>query len=64
MCVVLGLQERLSDLVYLTADATEELSQLDSGKIYIIGGIVDRNRHKVRWLHTVHDAFVSFVDVV
>ncbi|CAG8509581.1 14556_t:CDS:2 [Acaulospora morrowiae] len=34
------------DLIYLTADATETLNALDEGKVYIIGGIVDKNRHK------------------
>ena len=38
--------ERKADLVYLTADSPNELSELDSKKLYIIGGIVDRNRHK------------------
>ncbi|BEJ18066.1 hypothetical protein CspHIS471_0703430 [Cutaneotrichosporon sp. HIS471] len=33
-------------LVYLSADAEEELSTLSEGEVYIIGGIVDRNRHK------------------
>lgn len=33
-------------LVYLTADADEELSVLDPNVIYVVGGIVDRNRHK------------------
>ena len=34
-------------LVYLSADAEEELSTLAEDEIYIIGGIVDRNRYKV-----------------
>ena len=34
-------------LVYLSADADEELQTLSESEIYIIGGIVDRNRHKV-----------------
>ena len=39
-------QDRKADLVYLTADSPNELSELDSSKLYVIGGIVDRNRHK------------------
>jgi hypothetical protein len=35
------------DLVYLTADAEEELETLKESETYIIGGIVDRNRYKV-----------------
>jgi len=36
-------------LVYLSADADEELEVLKENEIYIIGGIVDKNRHKVNF---------------
>ena len=36
----------LKGLCLRYADAEEELTELDGGKAYIIGGIVDRNRHK------------------
>ncbi|KAL8447687.1 hypothetical protein Emed_004226 [Eimeria media] len=32
--------------VYLTADAEEELDTLDPSTVYIVGGLVDRNRYK------------------
>lgn len=35
------------ELVYLSADAEEELTTLSENEIYIIGGVVDRNRYKV-----------------
>ena len=34
------------DLVYLTADSHNILTEFDPLKIYIIGGVVDRNRNK------------------
>ena len=35
-------------VVYLTADSPEELEELKEGETYIIGGICDHNRYKVR----------------
>lgn len=40
--------ENRDSLVYLTADSPDTVEDLEPGKSYIIGGIVDRNRHKVR----------------
>jgi tRNA (guanine9-N1)-methyltransferase len=35
-----------ASIVVLSADATEVLSSLEAGVVYVIGGIVDHNRHK------------------
>jgi Trm5-related predicted tRNA methylase len=37
-----------STIVYLTADSDEELVELKETETYIIGGICDHNRYKVR----------------
>eukprot|EP00211_Chloroparvula_japonica_P005877 CAMPEP_0119135564 /NCGR_PEP_ID=MMETSP1310-20130426/19528_1 /TAXON_ID=464262 /ORGANISM="Genus nov. species nov., Strain RCC2339" /LENGTH=354 /DNA_ID=CAMNT_0007126459 /DNA_START=139 /DNA_END=1200 /DNA_ORIENTATION=+ len=37
-------KDRTDDIVYLSPDATEDLLEVDSTKIYVIGGIVDRDR--------------------
>jgi tRNA (guanine9-N1)-methyltransferase len=37
-----------NSVVYLTADTEDELTELKPGETYIIGGICDHNRYKVR----------------
>ncbi|KAH0986049.1 hypothetical protein GBA52_013226 [Prunus armeniaca] len=41
-----ALEDEKRNLVYLTADSENVVDDLDSSKIYIVGGLVDRNRWK------------------
>jgi tRNA (guanine9-N1)-methyltransferase len=36
-----------NQMIYLTADSEQTIESLEEDKVYIIGGLVDRNRHKV-----------------
>ncbi|KAB5519036.1 hypothetical protein DKX38_023355 [Salix brachista] len=45
-CASPALQDQKENLVYLTADSETVLDELDLKKIYIVGGLVDRNRWK------------------
>ena len=40
------LKDELDKVTYLTADSEDEIRELRAGEVYVIGGIVDRNRHK------------------
>lgn len=46
-------------VVYLTADSSEELTELKEDETYIIGGIVDHNRYKVSFLRLCQPHFMS-----
>lgn len=41
-----GPSDAAEELVYLTADSPNTITQLEKGKVYILGGLVDRNAHK------------------
>ena len=51
-------QERAS-LVYLTPDSDVELSTLEREKTYVIGGFVDRNRHKLLTLNKAKELGIA-----
>ncbi|GLJ16333.1 hypothetical protein SUGI_0276190 [Cryptomeria japonica] len=56
-----ALKERKDNLVYLTADSENVVKELDSSKIYIIGGLVDRNRFKGITMQKAEDQGIQTV---
>ena len=52
-------KDNLKNVVYLTSDSDSTISELDNDKIYVIGGIVDRNRLKGIAMHRAQELGVA-----
>ena len=46
------------DIIYLSSDSPNVLTDMQAGKAYIIGGLVDHNHHKVHiyWQRKIKDS--------
>jgi len=52
-------RDDLQNVVYLTSDSQSTITELDDSKIYVIGGIVDRNRLKGVAIHRAEELGVA-----
>ncbi|GAA6041537.1 hypothetical protein JCM8097_004250 [Rhodosporidiobolus ruineniae] len=48
-----------SSVIYLTGDSPNVLTSLEPGKTYVLGGIVDRNRHKNLCLNKANELGIA-----
>ena len=48
-----------ADLVYLSPDAPDPLLSIDSTKVYVIGGFIDRSVNKVILLDFICNNFIE-----
>ena len=53
------IEECKKNIIYLTGDSPNEIKSLEKDKVYIVGGIVDRNRHKLLTLKKAEDLGIS-----
>lgn len=53
------ITEHKDKIIYLSGDSENTLDKLDKDNIYIIGGIVDRNRHKLITLNKANDLKIN-----
>lgn len=52
-------EEIKKDIIYLTADSDNDINELKSENSYIIGGIVDRNKHKLITFNKAQELGIS-----